>query len=70
MIANKLNIGDEIRVIAPSRSLSVIRQGVFDKVLKFLSHKGFIITFSKNSRKIDKTDSSSIKSRVEDLNDA
>jgi muramoyltetrapeptide carboxypeptidase len=38
MIANKLNIGDEIRIIAPSRSLSVIRQDVFDKALKFLSN--------------------------------
>ncbi len=29
MIAKKLNFGDEIRVIAPSRSLSVARQEVF-----------------------------------------
>lgn len=70
MIANKLNIGDEIRVIAPSRSLSVVRQDVFDKALKFLSNKGFVISFSKNSREIDETNSSSIESRVEDLHNA
>jgi muramoyltetrapeptide carboxypeptidase len=70
MISNKLNIGDEIRVIAPSRSLSVVRQDVFDKALKFLSNKGFVISFSKNSREIDETNSSSIQSRVEDLHDA
>ena len=70
MISNKLNIGDEIRVIAPSRSLSVVRQDVFDKALKFLSNKGFVISFSKNCREIDETNSSSIQSRVEDLHDA
>jgi len=67
MIPNKLNIGNEIRVIAPSRSLSVVRDEVFDKALKFLSDKGFVISFSKNSREIDETNSSSIQSRVEDL---
>ncbi len=70
MIANKLSIGDEIRVIAPSRSLSVVRQKVFDKALKFLGDKGFVITFSENSREIDKMNSSSIQSRVEDLHNA
>ena len=54
MIPNKLNVGDEIRVIAPSRSLSVVRQNVFDKALKFLSDKGFIISFSKIAVKLMK----------------
>lgn len=70
MIPNKLSIGDEIRVIAPSMSLSVVKSEVFDKALKFLSDKGFVISFSKNSREIDEINSSSIQSRVEDLHDA
>lgn len=70
MIAGKLKIGNEIRVIAPSRSLSVVRQNVFDKALKYLSDKGFIISFSKNSREIDETNSSSIQYRIEDLHEA
>lgn len=70
MIASKLSIGDEIRVIAPSRSLSVVRQGVFDKALKYLLDKGFEITFSKNSRELDEMNSSSIQSRIEDLHEA
>lgn len=70
MIANKIKIGDEIRVIAPSRSLSIVREGVFEKALKFLSDKGFMVSFSKNSRELDETNSSSIESRVEDLHDA
>jgi muramoyltetrapeptide carboxypeptidase len=48
----------------------VVRQDVFDKALKFLLHKGFVISFSKNSREIDETNSSSIQSRVGDLHDA
>lgn len=70
MIANKLKIGDEIRVIAPSRSLSVVRQDTFDKALTLLTEKGFKITFSRNSREIDEVNSSSIESRVEDLHEA
>lgn len=70
MLANKLKIGDEIRVIAPSRSLSVIKQTVFEKAQKFLSDKGFVISFSENCRELDEMNSSSIQSRVEDLHDA
>jgi muramoyltetrapeptide carboxypeptidase len=70
MIANNLNIGEEIRVIAPSQSLRGLKQEVFDKALKFLSDKGFVISFSKNSREIDEANSSSIQSRVDDLHDA
>lgn len=70
MIADKLRIGDEIRVIAPSRSLSVVRQNVFDKALRFLLDSGFAISFSKNSREIDEVNSSSVQSRVEDLHEA
>ncbi|MFT5875340.1 MAG: muramoyltetrapeptide carboxypeptidase [Clostridium sp.] len=70
MLANNLNIGEEIRAIAPSGSLSGLKQEVFDRALKFLSDKGFVISFSKNSREIDEVNSSSIQSRVEDLHDA
>ncbi|WP_422659973.1 S66 peptidase family protein [Paenibacillus sp. EC2-1] len=70
MIADKLNYGDEIRVIAPSRSLSIIRQEVYDNALEFLTNQGFEISFSKNCRELDESDSSSIESRIEDLHDA
>jgi muramoyltetrapeptide carboxypeptidase len=70
MIAGKLEIGDEIRIIAPSRSLGSVRQEVFDRALQFLSNKGFVITFSKNSRELDEAKSSRIKSRIEDLHTA
>lgn len=70
MIASKLSLGDEIRVIAPSRSLSIVRQDIFDNALKFLLNKGFKVSFSKNSRELDEVNSSSVQSRVEDLHEA
>lgn len=70
MIANKLQYGDEIRVIAPSSSLSRVRQDIYDKALVFLTDKGFKVTFSKNSREIDEFRSSSIQSRVDDIHEA
>ena len=70
MFAEKLKCGDEIRVIAPSRSLSVVYQEIFDSALEFLTSKGFKVTFSKNAREINEYGSSSIQSRVSDLQDA
>lgn len=70
MFAKKLKFGDEIRVIAPSRSLSVVRENVFEEAVCYLKSKGFNVTFSKNSREIDKFNSSSISSRVDDLHEA
>lgn len=70
MIAEKLSVGDEIRVIAPSRSLSVVRQEVFGRGMKYLTDKGFKISFSRNSRMIDEMNSSDVQSRIEDLHEA
>ena len=70
MIADKLMYGDEIRVIAPSSSLSRVRKDIYDKALAYLEAQGFKITFSKNSREMNEFKSSEIKSRVEDIHEA
>lgn len=70
MLAPKLNQSDEIRVIAPSRSLAIVRDEIFNKALRYLEQQGFHITFSKHSREIDDWNSSSIQSRVVDLHEA
>ncbi len=70
MFAPKLNQGDEIRVIAPSRSLAIVRDEVFNKALRYLEQQGFHVTFSKHSRETDDYNSSSIQSRVEDIHEA
>ena len=70
MLAPKLNQGDEIRVIAPSRSLAIVRDEIFNKALCYLEQQGFHVTFSKHSREKDDWNSSSIQSRVADIHEA
>lgn len=70
MIATKLTIGDEIRVIAPSRSLCVVREELYHKALSYLEKQGFTITFSTHCREWDEFNSSSICSRVADIHEA
>lgn len=70
MIANKLKLGDEVRVIAPSRNLTEVRQDVHHHAIDFWKREGFNLTFSKNSREVGKFHSSSITSRVEDIHEA
>lgn len=70
MIASKLKPGDEVRVVAPSRSQAIIKEHVHHHAMNFWNDSGYKLTFSKNCRELDKYDSSSISSRIEDLHDA
>ena len=70
MIAPKLKQGDEIIVIAPSRSLSHVWAEKSEKALKILEKQGFKVSFSAHSREMDEWMSSSIRSRVEDIHEA
>ena len=70
MIANKLNPGDEIRVIAPSRNLTEVWNVAHHHAVNFWQSEGFRLTFSKHSSETNQFHSSSISSRVEDLHEA
>jgi muramoyltetrapeptide carboxypeptidase len=70
MIPRKLSPGDEIRVIAPSLSLSAISPAVREIALKNLAALHLQITFGKNSEESDEFDSSSVASRIADLHAA
>ena len=70
MIANKLKLGDEVRVIAPSRNLTEVRQDVHHHAVDFWAKEGFNLTFSQNCREVNQFHSSSIASRVEDIHEA
>lgn len=48
MIPNKLQIGDEIRVIAPSRSMKILSKEVIEIAKSRLEQMGFKVTFGKN----------------------
>ena len=66
----KLQYGDEIRIIAPSRSLSLLSQENLGLAKENFEKQGFKITFSKNCKKCDIYKSSSIKNRVQDIHEA
>ena len=71
IVPAKLKDGDEVRVIAPSRSLSMISKETIDIATNALSSLGLKISFGRNVNEcIDDFFSSSIKSRVEDIHDA
>ena len=44
IIPKKLNIGDEIRVIAPSRSMCILNNEVIENAKKRLESIGFKVT--------------------------
>lgn len=67
---SKLKFGDEIRVIAPSRSMYFLKPEKFLKAKQKLEDLGFKVSFGKNVNEYDIFKTSSIKSRVEDIHDA
>lgn len=70
MKPSKLKIGDEIRVIAPSRSLGIISEENIKYALLTLKAIGLNVTFSKHAPDIDIFMSSSVESRIADLHEA
>lgn len=70
MIPKKLNLGDEVRVIAPSRSMGILSQETKEVAKKRFEDMGLKLTFGNHVEEIDEFMSSSIESRIEDLHDA
>ncbi len=70
IIPPKLQPGDEIRIIAPSRSLALLSEENIKLAVDKLEAEGFKVTFSKNCKESDMFMSSSIQSRVDDLHEA
>ena len=66
----KLKVDDEIRVIAPSRSLKILSQETINIAVQKLNDLGFKVTFGKNVSKSDEFLSSSIEDRLSDLHEA
>lgn len=71
IIPEKLNTGDQIRIIAPSRSASLLSSENYDLAFERIKKEfGTWITFSQNHQEKDMFNSSSIESRVSDIHDA
>ncbi|HLC99353.1 MAG TPA: S66 peptidase family protein [Patescibacteria group bacterium] len=70
MFPQKLKSGDEVRIIAPSHSLSIISEGIRAIAHSRFADLGLKMTFGKHVEETDEFTSSSIESRIEDLHDA
>ena len=70
MIPEKLKTGDEIRVVSPARSLSIISDESRAIANKRFEELGLKVSFSKHASESDDFNSSCIESRVEDLHEA
>ncbi|RBP89130.1 muramoyltetrapeptide carboxypeptidase LdcA involved in peptidoglycan recycling [Cytobacillus firmus] len=70
MLAERLKPGDEIRVIAPSRSMAIIKGEQLRIAQERLNQLGFTVTYGKNAELHDEFFSTSIEERLEDLHDA
>ncbi|MBE6185248.1 S66 family peptidase [Heyndrickxia ginsengihumi] len=70
MLPERLQIGDEIRVIAPSRSMALLKSKQVDAALSRLHDLGFHVTFGKHVDVHDEFFSTSIEQRIEDLHQA
>ena len=70
IIPEKLKIGDEIRIIAPARSMGILTEETKSIANKRLADLGFKVTFGKHVDEIDEFNSSSIQSRLTDLHEA
>lgn len=67
LIARKLQPGDEVRVIAPSLSLSIFPRSLFRSAEKMFTDAGLRVTYSKNAFAKDVMDSASVQKRVKDI---
>ena len=72
IIPEKLKIGDEIRVIAPSRSMCILSDETIQNAKERIEKLGFIVTFGKNVLHTIGEDynCASIEDRIEDLHAA
>ena len=72
IIPERLKKGDEVRIIAPSRSMNILCEETINIATKRLEELGLKVTFGKNVNKVfnEKYCCASIEDRIEDLHDA
>lgn len=72
IIPERLKIGDEIRIIAPSRSLSILKKDITEMATKKLEENGFKVSFGKNVMKYENENfkCASINDRIDNLHEA
>jgi muramoyltetrapeptide carboxypeptidase len=66
----KLKVGDEVRIIAPSKSLGIISNNLREIADRRFRDLGLKVSFGKHVDEKDAFDSSSVESRIEDIHEA
>lgn len=66
----KLQVGDEVRIIAPSRSMKILNEEIKSIANQRFLDIGLKLSFGKHIYETDEFNSSSIESRIEDLHEA
>lgn len=71
-VPEKLKVGDEIRIIAPSRSMKILKENVIKLATERLEKIGLKVTFGKNIMKYkdEYFKCATIKERIDDLHEA
>lgn len=72
LVPERLKAKDEIRVIAPSRSMAILTKDIIHLAKEKLEKEGFKVTFGKNVMKCSDEDykCASIEDRIQDLHEA
>ncbi|CAM3898998.1 S66 peptidase family protein [Mesobacillus zeae] len=70
MIPDRLKPGDEIRVVAPSTSMAILKEAQLEIAQNRLEQLGFTVTYGKYTSEHDEFFSTSVDQRLEDLHDA
>lgn len=71
MIPEKLKAGDEVRIVAPSRSMAILGDDCIELATKRLEELGLKVTFGKYVKDFDEDYMcTNAKDRAEDLNEA
>lgn len=68
--ADKLKVGDEVRIIAPAMSYAIFSEELINIANRRFEDLGLKLTFGKHINEKNDFTSSSIESRIEDLHDA
>lgn len=70
MYASKLKKGDEIRIVSPATSMSILSNEAKVQAKTTLERLGYRVTIAEHANECNEFDSSSIESRVHDLHAA
>lgn len=70
MYASKLKKGDEIRIVSPATSMSILSNEAKMQAKTALERLGYRVTIAEYANELNEFDSSSIESRVHDLHAA